>query len=173
MRSAPIPSPEETVTTPAEASPASGRGPLRSYVFVGLIVVTILTTLLDTNLFRQTGVCGYATLLATVALSPITLLSLLYVLVFDGTEDKNALNLHFTLSYAFCRLFCLGVFLSRIFGSGLTVRDFFLCWKIVSMTFTCGMLSAVWMHGGVEALKREMRAVPSNLWTILYGQGAF
>lgn len=133
MKSTSIPSPEETVTRQVEEPPAPECEPLRSLVFVSLVAVTILTAIVDTNLFHQTGVSWYATFLATVALSPIALLSTIHVLAFSQMEDSTALNVNLRLSRLFYRFLCIGILFSRPLGPGLTVRDFFFCWELVSM----------------------------------------
>ncbi len=90
------------------------------------------------------------------------------VVMTDQTKDRSAMTAHLLISAAISCALCLSKCMEKGGFMRFTQEDFSLCSKLVIWTVTCGMLSAIWIRGGVEALKREAKAVPGNLWLFMY-----
>lgn len=75
---------------------------------------------------------------------------------------------HFLISATLSFLLCFSKSIERGGFEEFTPEDLVLCVIMVIWKITCGMVSAIWMRGGLKALKREAMAVPGNLWLALY-----
>lgn len=89
----------------------------------------------------------------------------------DRTKERRAMATHFMISAWLSFVLCLGKASSVGSVTWMTVEDFVVCVNMVIWTITVGMISAIWMRGGLEALKREAMAVPGNLWLAMYEEG--
>ena len=90
----------------------------------------------------------------------------------DQTEHRAAMITHFYISSTIILVLRCSKELDKgrewgDFGP-MDDEDMLFCWRLSIWTYTCGMLSAIWIRGGVEALKREAKAVPGNLWLCMY-----
>ena len=90
----------------------------------------------------------------------------------DRTEYRAAMDSHFTISMLVALMLCFGKVAEKVMERvtvKVLVQDVLvLCSKWIMWAITLGMVSAIWMRGGLQALKREVMAVPGNLWIILY-----
>ena len=86
----------------------------------------------------------------------------------DQTEYRAAITSHFFISATIICVLYLSKSIERNGFKNFTMEDIILCLKLAIWTITFGMLSAIWMRGGVEGLKREAKAVLGNLWLSLY-----
>lgn len=86
----------------------------------------------------------------------------------DRTKERRAMATHFMISVALSFVLCCS---KAISVARMTDADFDICVNMVIWTITVGMISAIWMRGDLEALKREAMAVPGNLWLAVYEEG--
>ena len=87
------------------------------------------------------------------------------LIISDQTEDCGAMTTHFVLGVIISILVCFGRSHDKDVTTG---REMYVRLNLVIWTMTCSMVSAIWMRGGLRALKREAMAVPGNLWLALY-----
>ena len=97
-----------------------------------------------------------------------SIMGLILLIMTDKIRDRRALTAHFLFSMTLSFVLCFGKALERGGFKNFMPRDILLCMIVVIRTFTCNILSAIWTRGGTEALKREAKALPGNLWHFLY-----
>ena len=78
------------------------------------------------------------------------------------------MDFHFGISTILSMVLFLSKSIERRGYKKFTEEDVYLCLTLVIWMYSCGMLSAILVRGGVGGLKREVKAVPGNLWKFLY-----
>lgn len=159
---------------PPPVSPPSVIPPFRSVVYLWLVIVSL--SLASTSIFNPGDylpgslVMAIEFGLATTCLYCIA--GSYFLTMSDRTEYRAAMDSHFTISMLVALMLCFGKVAEKVMERvtvKVLVQDVLvLCSKWIMWAITLGMVSAIWMRGGLQALKREVMAVPGNLWIILY-----
>lgn len=149
-------------------SQASGIPPLRSIVFLGLAFTSFSVSISTLHLTFVPDFLAIAFDLFFVWIYVSSIIGSILLTLTDNTSEREALTAHLVISAVMSFILCISKFIEKGGFEGFTGEDFGLCMKMVIWTVTCGMLSAIWIHRGVEGLNGEAKAVPGNLWLFLY-----
>lgn len=153
------------------APATSDISPLRSMVFLGIVVTPILilcVPIFDLYCFPVPLFLGIAVSLLLTTANLVSIIGSIFLVMTDNTRDRRALNAHFLISMTLSFVLCLSKAVERGGFGKFTEGDIVLCTLLVMWMHTCSMLSAIWIRGGTGALVCEAKAVPGNLWHFLY-----